>query len=88
MNYFRHTHEFIVSFLYGLANKCKTRVSIVCFFCSTFDNQSEQDERRLHAGRGTNQPHEPIGTSKSDEPKVISQALTEDESAERKSEYY
>lgn len=57
--------------------------------CSTFDNQSEQDERRLHAARATNQPYEQMGTSKSDEPKVTSQSLmTEDELAERKSEYH
>lgn len=57
--------------------------------CSTFDNQSEQDERRLHAIRATNQPHEQTRASLSNEPKVTSQPLTtEDESAERKSEYY
>lgn len=57
--------------------------------CSTFDNQSEQDERRLHAIRATNQPHKQTRTSLSNEPKVTSQPLTtEDESAERKSEYY
>lgn len=55
--------------------------------CSTFDNQSEQDER--YASRATNQPHEQTRTSLSNEPKVTSQPLTtEDESAERKSEYY
>lgn len=57
--------------------------------CSTFDNQSEQDERRLHDSRATNQPHEQTRTNLFNEPKVTSQPLTtEDESAERKSEYY
>lgn len=56
--------------------------------CSTFDNQSEQDERMLHASRATNQPHEQTRTNLFNEPKVTSQPLTtEDESAERKSEY-
>lgn len=57
--------------------------------CSTFDNQSEQDERMLHDSRATNQPHEQTRTNLFNEPKVTSQPLTtEDESAERKSEYY
>lgn len=57
--------------------------------CSTFDNQSEQDERMLYASRATNQPHEQTRTNLFNEPKVTSQPLTtEDESAERKSEYY
>lgn len=57
--------------------------------CSTFDNQSEQDERMLHDSRATNQPHEQTRTNIFNEPKVPSQPLTtEDESAERKSEYY
>lgn len=57
--------------------------------CSTFDNQSEQDERMLHASRATNQPHEQTRTNLFNEPKVTSQPLTtEDESAERKSEYH
>lgn len=57
--------------------------------CSTFDNQSEQDERMLHDSRAANQPHEQTRTNLFNEPKVTSQPLTtEDESAERKSEYY
>lgn len=57
--------------------------------CSTFDNQLEQDERRLlNTSRATNQPHEQTRTNLFNEPKVTSQPLTtEDESAERKSEY-